>query len=61
MKKTTGHTAKSFSEIAPQVWPCVLKHFSQTDDFQSKYPEHSHFYHNFNRKIVAKLSSQASL
>jgi hypothetical protein len=41
-----------------QGWPCVLKHFSQIDDFRSKYLEHRHFYHNFKRKIVAKLSSQ---
>jgi hypothetical protein len=23
-----------------QGWPCVLKHLSQIDDFQSKYLEH---------------------
>jgi hypothetical protein len=38
--------------------PCVLKHVSQIDDFQSKYLEHRHFSHNFNRKIAAELSSQ---
>jgi hypothetical protein len=35
--------------------------FSQNDDFRSKYLEHTlhrHFYYNFNRKIVATLSSQ---
>jgi hypothetical protein len=36
----------------------VFFDFSQIDDFRSKYLEHGHFYHNFNRKIVAKLSSQ---
>jgi hypothetical protein len=26
-----------------QGWPCVLKHFSQIDDFRTKYREHRHF------------------
>jgi hypothetical protein len=36
----------------------VLKHFSQIDDLRSKYLERRHFYHDFNGKIVAELSSQ---